>query len=197
MLYRATNKAGNIGLITEQTTHFRLDKTPPVIFITSPLAQTYLHNANMTIAWTATDAISGIDSVQAQLDGDNISNNQTIDLLTLTLGNHKIPITATDQAGNTTMAEVNFTITASIDSLIAATQYACNLGWISNNGVCNSLQAKLNVAKDSLARGNKTAAKNQLNALLHELDAQKGKKVNQQAYDLLSTDAKYVILFNS
>jgi hypothetical protein len=77
--------------------------------------------------------------------------------------------------------------------LIAAKERACTLGWISKQGVCNSLDAKLNAAKSAIERGQFDTAKNQLNAFINELNAQKDKAVNQQAYDLLKTDALHVI----
>jgi hypothetical protein len=44
-----------------------------------------------------------------------------------------------------------------------------------------------------IERGNTTSAINQLNAFQNELSAQKGKKINQAAFDLLSAEAQYVI----
>lgn len=50
---------------------------------------------------------------------------------------------------------------------------ACELGWIDNRGVCTSLEAKVLPQRDSL------------DALRHELDAQRGKHVSETAYVLL------------
>jgi hypothetical protein len=57
---------------------------------------------------------------------------------------------------------------------------ACDLGWIDNRGICNSLQVK--------ARGNKS----QLSALEHELSAQRGKHVSESAYQLLSANVSFL-----
>ncbi len=46
-------------------------------------------------------------------------------------------------------------------------------------GTANSLLAKVNAAANSLARGNTTAACNELNALINEVNAQSGKKLKQ------------------
>jgi hypothetical protein len=46
-----------------------------------------------------------------------------------------------------------------------------------DRGIENSLVAKLQNARASLEKGNKTAAVNQLQAFLNELNAQSGKKV--------------------
>lgn len=168
------------------------DTTPPVINITSPLPQAYLHTDSVNISWTATDADSGIASSTGTLDSTAVTNGQTFDLFFLSLGSHTLLVTATDNAGNTATASVTFTIVADINSLIAMEQRACSLGWIDGDGVCNSLEAKLLAAKASIDRGRFNAAKNQLNAFIAELDAQKDKKVTQ-GYDMLKADAIYVV----
>ncbi len=78
-------------------------------------------------------------------------------------------------------------------NLIKDKEDACNWGWISQKGICNSLDAKLNAAKASIERGEFDTARNQLNAFLHELTAQQGKAVNQQAYELLKADAQNLV----
>jgi parallel beta-helix repeat protein len=75
------------------------------------------------------------------------------------------------------------------DNLIAEKERACEVGWISKQGICNSLDVKLNAARASIERDSFDTAKNQLNAFIHELDAQKGKAVDEQAYDLLKPKA--------
>lgn len=168
------------------------DTTPPVINITSPLPQAYLHTDSVNISWTATDADSGIASSTGTLDSTAVTNGQTFDLFFLNLGSHTLQVTATDNAGNTATASVTFSIVADINSLIAMEQRACSLGWIDGDGICNSLEAKLLAAKASIDRGRFNTAKNQLNAFIAELDAQKDKKVTQ-GYDVLKADAIYVV----
>jgi hypothetical protein len=74
---------------------------------------------------------------------------------------------------------------------------ACALGWISNAGVCNSLQVKLDQASRSLERGNGSEARGQLGAFLQQLEAQHGpepgKHVNDSAYWLLKINAEYLL----
>ncbi len=62
-------------------------------------------------------------------------------------------------------------------------------GLIDNAGIANSLISKANAA----AQGNIPAARNQLNAFINELDAQAGKHLTQQGYDLLKSVALYYI----
>ena len=80
-----------------------------------------------------------------------------------------------------------------IDSLISYKHRALSLGWIENQGIVNSLDSKLNNAKKMLAAGNIKVAKNELNAFVNEVEAQKGKHLTSEAYALLKYNAEYLI----
>jgi len=67
------------------------------------------------------------------------------------------------------------------------------LGWITNQGICRSLEAKLENGKRQLERGNKTAAIGSLQAFLNEVEAQKGKQVSSEAYALLYFNGEYLL----
>lgn len=71
------------------------------------------------------------------------------------------------------------------------------LGWITDHGICRSLEAKLEAAARSLQRGNPRSARGQLQSFLNELDAQHGpepgKHVGASAYALLSTNVAYLL----
>jgi hypothetical protein len=58
---------------------------------------------------------------------------------------------------------------------------ACTLGWIDSRGICNSLRVKLGTQKGGLQ------------AMQHELDAQRGKHVNEAAYALLYPNVTYLL----
>jgi len=78
--------------------------------------------------------------------------------------------------------------------LQAITDETCGeLVWIGNPGVCNSLKNKLENAEGSLRQGRTNEAQEQLGALLNELEAQRGKHVNDSAYWLLRTNAEVVL----
>lgn len=79
---------------------------------------------------------------------------------------------------------------------------AASLGWITNQGVENSLDAKLDNAKKKIEQGNTTAAKNILNAFINEVEAQgcavyencpSGKHLTPEAYALLKYNVQYLI----
>jgi hypothetical protein len=74
---------------------------------------------------------------------------------------------------------------------------ACELGWITNSGICTSLRVKLDHAAQSLDRGRSGAAQGQMGSFLSELDAQHGpqpgKHVTDAAYWLLKTNAERLL----
>jgi len=189
--YYSLDNVGNQESV--KSTHAKLDKTPPSVSITSPQAQDYVHTATLNVTWSASDGLSGLASSSGTLDGSAVTNGQLIDLFLLSLGSHLVVVSASDKAGNTASASVTFKVVADINSLIAATERAYALGWINKQDVYNGLMDKLNAAKAAIERGQFNAAKNQLNAFISLLDAQRGKAVNQRAYDLLKADALYVM----
>jgi hypothetical protein len=174
-------------------TGINIDKTKPVVSITDPEAKTYENTETFNVAWTATDSLSGIATENGTLDGDAVNNGQLIELLLLAPGSHTVVVDAVDKADNAASASVTFDVSVDIDGLTASLEYMCELDWINKDGICNSLGAKLRAAKASIERGKLNAAENQLNAFINELEAQKGKAVSQQAYDVLKASALYVI----
>jgi PKD repeat protein len=87
-----------------------------------------------------------------------------------TAGTHTVKLTVTDEDGGVGEATVQVsvqTVAQALSSIITAVQNLTGL----NQGQKNSLIAKLNAASDSAARGDTTAANNQLNAFLNELQA--------------------------
>ena len=66
-------------------------------------------------------------------------------------------------------------------------------GMIDNAGIANSLTSKSDAAAAQIAQGNSEAARNQLNAFLNELNAQSGKHVTEQGYDLLKAATIYYL----
>ena len=83
-----------------------------------------------------------------------------------------------------------------IDNLISLKHQSVSLGWIFGpgvDGIVQSLDVKLNAAKDSIAAGHNKTAANQLNAFIHELEAQRGKHLNDNAFFLLQANAQFII----
>jgi glucodextranase-like protein len=116
---RATNSAS-------ATTLVNLDKTPPVVSITSPVAGVVVNTSSITVGGTVNDALSGVASVKcggtaATLSGSSFSCSQS-----LVPGTNAIQIQALDIAGNsiftsTSVAYVKppqITITSPVNSAL-------------------------------------------------------------------------------
>jgi hypothetical protein len=89
-----------------------------------------------------------------------------------------------------------------INYIINMKHEAFSLGWITNKGIENSLDAKLDNAKKKIEQGNITAAKNILEAFINEVEAQgcetyqtcpSGKHLTPEAYALLKYNVQYLI----
>lgn len=92
-----------------------------------------------------------------------------------------------------TAPPLDFTATSWIDTLASYKHQAVSLGWIDNRGIANSLDSKLDNARNKLAAGDSTAARNMLNAFVNEVEAQNGKHLTSEAYALLKYNAEYLI----
>jgi hypothetical protein len=84
---------------------------------------------------------------------------------------------------------------AFLDTLISYKHQAFTLGWIANQGILQSLDAKLENAKAQLQRNNITSARNILQSFLNEVEAlnKKGDQITSEAYALLKFNAEYLV----
>lgn len=87
-----------------------------------------------------------------------------------------------------TITVTNVTATAQIQTLMIGIQ---NLNL--PKGTESSLNTKLDAAKKSLEKGNLKSAVNQLGAFIHEVKAQKGKKLTLAQADYLIAQAEAII----
>jgi hypothetical protein len=105
----AVDKADNVTIVT--TPAFKIDKTPPVITVSSPTPnQVFDSDQTMTPVFDATDALSGVKSVVAVLDtGQVVSSGTPIDL-GLLVGQRTLTVTATDVADNVATVDIHFRV---------------------------------------------------------------------------------------
>ena len=89
-----------------------VDLTPPDITFPD-LRPNYLTSETFTATWVATDATSGIASVQATLDGLPVTDGQEFDL-SLMAGVHALRVVATDNATN--VRDITYTLEVWIDA---------------------------------------------------------------------------------
>jgi hypothetical protein len=190
---RATDVAGNVEA-PGAAAQIMIDTTAPALNVSAPEARAYPHNATLTIGFSASDAISGLaaGSPGATLDGTAVANRQAVGLLTLPLGQHTVTASAADAAGNSTQRTVNFTIVATIDSLIAAVNGYAAQGQI-DAGSQKTLLAKLNDAKQAIDRGNLASASSKLQGAIDYVNAHSGRSIAAAAATVLVGDARYVL----
>ncbi len=114
------------GNSASATAMIRLDKTPPVVTITSPTAGAVLSTSTITVKGTVTDALSGVTTVNcggsmATLSGSTFSCSQS-----LVPGTNSIQVQASDAAGNSSSATTSvafvkppqITITSPVNSAL-------------------------------------------------------------------------------
>jgi hypothetical protein len=80
-----------------------------------------------------------------------------------------------------------------IQRLIILKDETPNYGWIKNQDIINSLNVKLRNAKESIIKEKNKTAINQLLAFINELDAQKDKQIDKNAWTLLKANAEFLI----
>jgi hypothetical protein len=77
--------------------------------------------------------------------------------------------------------------------LEAITDQACTLGWISELGICTSLEAKQRVARRALERGDLPVACNNVNSFINEVSALAANKISPEGRSLLIVNARRFI----
>jgi hypothetical protein len=177
------------------------EKFPPNITITQPTATQYAHSDTITLDYSATDTGCGVGSLTATMDGaptlphvQSLDSGQIIPLLTeLGLGDHTFTVTAGDNVGGTSTASVTFSIIVTAASVENDVNQFLAAGAIKNNGLANSLLAKLDAAAAARARGKCSVATNHYESFINELQAQSGKGVDAAAAAIMIADAQYLI----
>lgn len=77
--------------------------------------------------------------------------------------------------------------------LISLVNQSRTQSWIDNDGIENSLLAKLNAAKAKIGAGDNKTAKNIVSAFLNDVQAQNGKHLSAEAYALLYYNGQYLV----
>jgi hypothetical protein len=150
--------------------------------------------------YSVTDGGSGVDTVIATMDGDTMlageglpSGRAILLLTTLALGEHTFEVDADDNVGNVSPTEsVTFSIVVTPESMIEAISIFEGLGDIAPV-LSKSLLAKLRAAAVKFHAGDCMTAANLYSAFIHEVEAQRNKKITSFAADILITDAQYLI----
>lgn len=90
---------------------FIVDTVNPSLVIDSPSSGSYQTTGSVTVAWTESDATSGIAETEISTDGTTWETvTGASGLLTLAEGPHTVYIRVTDHAGNINETSVSFTV---------------------------------------------------------------------------------------
>ncbi|RCG32923.1 PKD domain-containing protein [Sphaerisporangium album] len=184
--YRATDNGGNVSPVGTVTV--KIDKTAPVLSVSGVEAKKYGDSASITPVFSATDAVSGVAGVTADIDGRAVTSGQAVPLWTLPLGAHTLKVTAKDKAGRTTEQSVAFEVTTSFADLDGLLKSFTAAGKVSSG----SLADQLANAKKEADRGRTGKAIEKLEKFA-DLAADPGKVTDPAARDVLVRDAKALI----
>lgn len=159
LLYRSTDSAGNVE--QTRTVQISIDRTAPTVQITG--AKAYTVDQMVSITCTALDTVSGI-----------VYNPCAEPLVSapayqLELGPHNVSVQVTDHAGNVGTDSASYTVQVTENSLAnLIREFVTGPG---EQGIENSLLKKLEYQ--------------QIDALIHEIDAQTGKRITMEQADIL------------
>ncbi|MBY5163855.1 ThuA domain-containing protein [Nitriliruptoria bacterium AS10] len=103
-----------------ETVSFDIDATDPEVSVEGIADGDEAGNSG-SFQVDASDATSGLDTVEISIDGSVIGTEVPLDvaLAELDLGEHTLVVEATDVAGNTTTVTIEFTTTTSFDDIFA------------------------------------------------------------------------------
>ena len=170
------------------------DITPPTITINSPTnGQTFTRCDKPLVNFTVTDDLSGVKTVSASVDDNLVTSGTNLNVLFWNLGVHSLIVNATDKMDLPSQSQVNFSLIPSIAGSRCALSQFYGLNLIKNQGIYQSLDAKLAAAQDSLNKNQQKTMINQLQSLINDLNAQNGKGVNASAYNILNGDLSAIL----
>jgi len=169
-----------------------LDTTPPVVTgATPPFGLTFDTDDLTTVDFSIDDGVdgSGVASQSATIDGwdgNPATPNTTratfdgdvLDLFLFYPGTRTVAVTAADNIGNGGTTPLTFRLQATAESLLSNLERARAEGKIGT--VYNSLRVKLVNADKKHDDGRHDVEANMLGAFVNELEAQRGKKVDER-----------------
>ncbi|MFL6556150.1 MAG: OmpL47-type beta-barrel domain-containing protein, partial [Bacillus sp. (in: firmicutes)] len=175
LVYWSVDHVGNVE--EQTTTNVKIDKAGPEITVSGFEVENLSDAMDIVPVITMKDSLSGVDDNKTQitLNGDPLTPGDSIELYTLSLGNHTFFVNAIDLAGNSTSKSVTFNTFASIEGLKQLIRRFEEKNWIDNQGIANSLQEKLN--------------NNNLQSFINNVMAQEEKHINKDAAYYLLRDA--------
>jgi beta-glucosidase len=177
----------------------KVDKRPPMITITAPVAGPYDRSTTLTLSYTVIDGGSGATHERRRLDGAStlggheLVNGRVLNLLDLALGSHTFTVDAVDAVANSSNASVTFTVIATSEGIKREVKQFLSNGEIARDGLAKSLLRKLESAAIASAGGDCATAADLYKAFIHEVSAHSGKQIDAAAAGTLIAGAEYLI----
>jgi hypothetical protein len=151
-----TDNAGNVA--SANVSGINIDRTPPVVSISSPInGVVYSISGPVSVNYNCTDGTSGV----ASCSGPVASGSS----ITVPAGANALTVTATDVAGNSTSASVNFqgagySFTGFLSPMVAAGSYSMpSQGGSFNFGKAVPIKWQLRDAQGAFVANNLTSLK--------------------------------------
>jgi N-acetylmuramoyl-L-alanine amidase len=151
-------RGGSFGGVA--SAQIQVDADPPVITISSPAGD--VPYGCQTVDFDVTDAIAGVASVSADIDGAAVSDGQSV--CGLALGSHTLTVTAVDGVGNSATATSTFNVVNTAGKTTAG-------GWIEladKKGTCGFVSEY--VAGDPAPQGNVTYQDHDTGMTVHSVE---------------------------
>jgi len=124
------------GRMATASVNFSVDLSGPAVAVTSPAPGSWSATDNVTVAWTGSDALSGLDRYETSLDAGpfaSVGNATNQSFPGLTEGGHTVTVRAFDALGNAATDSVGFSIDLS-DPTVAITSPAPG-AWVGASAV--------------------------------------------------------------
>lgn len=179
--YYSVDQAGNQEQM--KTTEVRIDTKGPVITPTVTMDVYWTDGGSLN--FNISDEGSGVVSKSLKVDGVSVSHPYTFKPFSLRIGDHQVMLESADDAGNTTTENYVLKVHMDAKHLDEAVRYAYQQGWITNNGIYNSLLMMIDALQKHLDDQDVKLA---LNALEQHVRAQSGQKIDA-AFAALLLDA--------
>jgi PKD repeat protein/type 1 glutamine amidotransferase len=188
VLYRSTDQAGNVE--TDKAATVKIDASGPTVLVSGVAdGQLYGDSQDVRIGWQATDATSGLQTVSGTLDDRPFLSGTLQALYELSLGRHRIAVTATDKAGNQTSVPVEFFTATSLRDMANLIDRFRATGRLTQ-ATANKLQNQLTKARLAEATGKDARAIKELEKFKTMTAAVSGTEVT----DTLVRDANAMIV---
>ncbi|WSY47030.1 ThuA domain-containing protein (plasmid) [Embleya sp. NBC_00888] len=128
--YRGVDRAGLVE--PDKAATIKIDGTKPVLLVAGVAdGAVYGDAQDVRVSWEAIDPTSGVKTLAGTLDAKPFTSGTVQPLFALSLGQHTVDVSATDNAGNTTATAVRFTVTTSMRDMQNLVDRFRSTGWLS------------------------------------------------------------------